>query len=90
MFYAFVHKYGHNMRDTQGKRIGHVEVFPTRRTRDDFVSEFGNAETISGKVARGYLIDELLAERPHMRDDAPYMTMAEIVIEVVATRCDNR
>lgn len=90
MFYAFVHKYGHNMRDTQGKQIGHVAVFPTRNTRDDFVSEVSNAEAINSKTARVYLIDELLAERPHMRDDVPYLSMAELVHEIVAMRCDNR
>lgn len=90
MFYAFVHKYGVHTRDTQRKRIGHVAVFPTRRTRDDFVSEFGNAEAINSKTARVCLVDELLAERPYMYDETPYLSMAEIAHEVVAMRCDNR
>lgn len=90
MFYAFVHKYGPEIRDTQGKLIGHVAVFAAKWTRDDFVSEYGNAEAISGKVARGYLIDELLAERPRLRDDAPFLSMAELVNEVRALRSENR
>lgn len=90
MFYAFVHKYNPIIRDTQGNRIGHVAIFATKRTRDDFVSEFNKAEAISSKVARRCLIDELLAECPRMRDDAPFLSMPELVYEVVAARCDNR
>lgn len=82
MFYAFVHKYGPEMRDTKGKRIGDVVVFHSKRTRDDFVSYNHDYEAISSKVARWYLIDALLAQRPYLRDDAPHMSMSELVREL--------
>lgn len=89
MFYAFVHKYGPNMRDTEGKRIGYVNVFVSSHMCDKFLSANGNAELIGSKTARWHLIDELLAERPYLRDDAPYLSMPELVNEVRALRSEN-
>jgi len=90
MHYAFVHKYGPNMRDTEGKRIGYVKAFVSSHMCDKFLSANGNAERIGSKTARWHLIDELLAERPNLREDAPFLSMAELVNEVGAMRCENR
>lgn len=90
MFYAFVHKYEPYMRDTHGKRIGHVEVFSTKRTRDAFVDLNRECERISSDTARWHLVDELLAECPRLRDDVAYMTTQEIVIMVEKLRIENR
>lgn len=88
MYYAFVHKYGPEMRDTQGRRIGHVEAFVSSHMCDKFLSATNNAERIGSKTARWHLIDELLAERPHLRDDAPFLSMAELINEVRALRSE--
>lgn len=90
MFYAFVHKYEPHMRDTRGRRIGHVEVFSTKRTRDAFVDLNRKCERISSDTARWHLVDELLAEYPRLRDEAAYMTTPEIVIIVEKLRNENR
>lgn len=89
MFYAFVHKYGPNMRDAEGRRIGYVKMFVSSHMRDKFLSANDNAERIGSKIARSYLTDELLAERPYLRTDAPYLTMPELVNEVRAMRSEN-
>ena len=89
MFYAFVHKYGPEMRGNNGERIGYVQVFHTKRRRDDFVKLSHDYERISSKTARSYLIDELLAKRPRLRDDVAHMGMTELALEIVAARYDN-
>lgn len=89
MNYVFVHNYRPEMRDSQGRRIGHVEAFVSSRMCDKFLSATNNAERIGSKTARWHLIDELLAERPNLREDAPYLSMAELINEVRAMRHKN-
>lgn len=60
--YAFYHKYGINMRDEHGRRIGHVVVFPSVKARDMYVYNTEDcAEVIASKVARWHMIDYILA-----------------------------
>ena len=60
--YAFCHKYGMNMRDERGRRIGYVVVFPSASARDMYVYNTEDcAEIITSKVARWHMIDSILA-----------------------------
>lgn len=60
--YAFCHKYGINMRDEHGRRIGYVVVFPSANARDEYVYNTEDcAEKITSKVARWHMIDNILA-----------------------------
>lgn len=60
--YAFCHKYGMNMRDEHGRRIGHVVVFSSVKARDMYVYNTKDcAEVIASKVARWHMIDYILA-----------------------------
>lgn len=60
--YAFCHKYGINMRDERGRRIGYVVVFPSANARDMYVYNTEDcAEIITSKVARWHMIDNILA-----------------------------
>lgn len=59
--YAFCHKYGVNMRDERGRRIGYVVVFPSANARDMYVYNTEDcAEKITSKVARWHMIDNIL------------------------------
>ena len=60
--YAFCHRYGINMRDERGRRIGYVAVFPSAKARDMYVYNTEDcAEKITSKVARWHMIDYILA-----------------------------
>lgn len=89
MFYAFVHRYGPEMRDTEGERIGHVEWFDSKHMRDVFVDSNRNNETISSKVARFHLVNELFCEQPWLSDRAKYMTAHELIHSVHNMRTEN-
>lgn len=89
MFYAFVHRYGPEMRDSEGERIGHVEWFDSKHMRDVFVDSDHNNEAISSKVARWHLVNELICEYPGLYDDAKYMTAHEIIDGVRMVRTVN-
>lgn len=89
MFYAFVHKYGPEMRGTDGKRFGHVEWFESKHMRDVFVDSDRDNEKISSKVARWHLVNELLADRPELCEEAKYMTAHMLIENVRNARTDN-
>lgn len=60
--YAFCHKYGMNMRDERGRRIGYVVVFQSANARDMYIYNTEDcAEKITSKVARWHMIDYILA-----------------------------
>lgn len=89
MFYAFVHRYGPEMRDTEGERIGYVEWFDSKHMRDVFVDTDRNNEAISSKVARWYLVNELVCEYPGLYDDVKYMTAHMLIEKVRNARTEN-
>lgn len=89
MFYAFVHKHGPEMRGTDGKRFGHVEWFDSKHMRDVFVNANHDNEAISSKVARWHLVNELLADRPELSEEAKYMTAHMLVENVRNARTED-
>jgi len=89
MFYAFVHRYGPEMRDTEGERIGHVEWFDSKHMRDVFVDSNRNHEAISSKVARWHLVNELVCECPGLREEVKYMTAHDLIYRVHNARTEN-
>ena len=89
MFYAFVHRYGPEMRYTEGERMGHVEWFDSKHMRDVFVSADHNRESISSKVARWHLVNELVSEYPGLSEEVKYMTAHELIYNVHNARTEN-
>lgn len=62
MYYGFYNHYGIGMRYGDGGRIGHVEVFKTKRDRDAWIDAEkwdGNyhREVISSAEARRFMLD---------------------------------
>lgn len=80
MFYAFVSRYGNNMRSAEdNKRIGHVVVFVDKRDRDFFIAEDSQMrEAVTSREARYYLTQFLAAEG-YDPSELYYLTMAEVV-----------
>ena len=81
MFYAFRHKYGIGMRSAEdGSKIGTVLFYRRKSERDSFVKYDINAEIISSREARKYLIDELLSYvQPETVGEIRAASMQEIV-----------
>ena len=87
MFYAFKHMYGINMRSADDyDRIGEVVVFNFKKDRDAYVNDNANAECISSKQARHYLLKEIFMYMEPMteaeREDVNNAPIAELVRRV--------
>lgn len=64
MYYGFYNSYGIGMRHESGGRIGHIEIFETKRDRDAWIAADewdGNwyREAITSTEARRYMLDRL-------------------------------
>lgn len=80
MFYAFVSRYGNNMRSAEdNKRIGRVAVFDAKNDRDFFIAEDAQMrEAITSREAR-YYVTQALAAEGYDKAELAYNTMAELV-----------
>ena len=87
MFYAFDNRHGINTRSADDyDRIGEVVVFNSKKDRDAYVGDNENAERISSKEARHYLLKEVIGYMGPMteaeREDINNAPIAELVRRV--------
>lgn len=84
MFYYFDYRYDHDMRDENNNCIGYVGFCKSKRTRDIYVSLFDHCDAIPSRLARKYLVYEMLSYGCARYDeiDVPTLSMRELCDEV--------